>query len=174
MTSSSGESKVALGGILTECNDFSSGRIDIEAFERFELRRGAEVLEVPDGVVGGMLGTLHRRGAVSLPLLFASTSPGGPLTAECYQELCRDLIDRLTALGPVDAVLLALHGAAVADGIDDIEGDLLAKARAVVGSSVPIVATLDLHAHVTEEMVSYADGLVAWETYPHRDSSTLR
>lgn len=161
-----------MGGILTECNDFGGEHIDIEAFERFELRRGPGVLAIADGVMGGMVITLRERSVEPVPLLFASTSPGGPLTFECYETLRHDLLDALRTAGPVHAVLLALHGAAVADGVDDIEGDLLEHVRGIVGPSVPIVATLDLHAHVTEQMVSQADGLVAWETYPHQDSYT--
>ena len=164
--------RVAVGGILTECNDFGGQPIDVAAFERFELCYGADVLGVTGGVMGGMLEVLVDREVRPVPLLFASTSPGGPLTTECYETLRRDLLAALEAVVPVDAVLLALHGAAVSETVDDIEGDLLAAARALVGPGVPIVATLDLHAHVTEAMVTNADGLVAWETYPHRDSYT--
>ncbi|MCY4632586.1 MAG: M81 family metallopeptidase, partial [bacterium] len=164
--------RVAVGGILTECNDFGGQPIDVAAFERFELRYGDDVLEVAGGVMGGMLEVLAEREATPVPLLFASTSPGGPLTDECYGTLRRDLLTALKRVIPVDAVLLALHGAAVSETVHDIEGDLLAAARALVGPGVPIVATLDLHAHVTEAMVTNADGLVAWETYPHRDSYT--
>lgn len=71
---------------------------------------------------------------------------------------------------PLDGVLLALHGAAVAEQVDDLEGDLLDAVRQVVGQSRFVVATLDLHAHVTAAMVNAADALVAWETYPHRDA----
>ncbi len=164
--------RVAVGGILTECNDFGGQPIDVAAFERFELRYGDDVLEVPGGVMGGMLEVLAERQARPVPLLFASTNPGGPLTTECYETLRRDLLAALAAVTPVDAVLLALHGAAVSETVHDIEGDLLAATRALVGPDVPIVATLDLHAHITEAMVTNADGLVAWETYPHRDSYT--
>ena len=164
--------RVAVGGILTECNDFGGTPIDVAAFERFELRYGDDVLGVAGGVMGGMLEVLAERGAVPVPLLFASTSPGGPLTDDCYGTLRRDLLATLEQVVPVDAVLLALHGAAVSESVHDIEGDLLAAARALAGTDVRIVATLDLHAHVTEAMVTNADGLVAWETYPHRDSYT--
>ena len=164
--------RVAVGGILTECNDFGGQPIDVAAFERFELRYGDDVLGVAGGVMGGMLEVLAERETTPVPLLFASTSPGGPLTDECYQTLRQDLLVALEGVTPVDAVLLALHGAAVSETVHDIEGDLLAAARALVGPDIPIVATLDLHAHVTEAMVTNADGLVAWETYPHRDSYT--
>ncbi len=164
--------RVAVGGILTECNDFGGQPIDMAAFERFELRYGHEVLEVAGGVMGGMLEVLAERGAIPVPLLFASTSPGGPLTTGCYDTLRRDLLTALEEVAPVDAVLLALHGAAVSETVHDIEGDLLASVRTLIGPDTPIVATLDLHAHVTQTMVANADGLVAWETYPHRDSYT--
>lgn len=164
--------RVAIGGILTECNDFGGQPIDLAAFARFELRYGEDVLEVAGGVMGGMLEVLAEREATPVPLLFASTSPGGPLTDECYERLRRDLLAALEQVVPVDAVLLALHGAAVSETVHDIEGDLLAAARTLAGPDVPIVATLDLHAHVTEDMVTNADGLVAWETYPHRDAYT--
>ena len=73
---------------------------------------------------------------------------------------------------PVDGLLLALHGAAVSTEVDDVEGDLLEAARAILGPDVPIVGTLDLHANVTTQMMRHADGLVAWETYPHVDPFT--
>jgi microcystin degradation protein MlrC len=94
------------------------------------------------------------------------------LTSECYAELKSELIDRLHEAMPVDGVLLPLHGAAVAANVPDIEGDLIRSVREIVGETVPIVATLDLHAHATGDMVRYSDGLIAWETYPHRDAFT--
>ena len=84
--------------------------------------------------------------------------------------LKKDLLKRLADAMPLDGVLLALHGAAAAENVGDLEGDLLGAIRKLVGDSVPIVATLDLHAHVTPEMVRFADVLLAWETYPHADA----
>jgi microcystin degradation protein MlrC len=75
----------------------------------------------------------------------------------------------LRAAGPVDAVLVSLHGATLAVGEDDCCGALLAGLRAVVGPSVPIVATLDMHGNPTRRMAAAADGLVAYKTYPHHD-----
>jgi microcystin degradation protein MlrC len=106
------------------------------------------------------------------PLIYASTCPGGYLTSGCYTELKSELIDRLYQAMPVDGVLLPLHGAAVAEDVPDLEGDLIKAVREIVGQHVPIVVTLDLHAHVTADMVHFADALIAWETYPHRDAFT--
>ena len=166
--------RVALGAIFTECNQFGGEPIDLSWFERYELRRGREVLAAEDGVVGGMLSVLAVRGVAEgrklrrccLPV----TCPGGPLTRACYDLLKEELLARLKEVLPVDGVLMPLHGAAAVEGGVDLEGDLLAAVRDVVGDAVPIVATLDLHAHISAEMVHHADGLVAWETYPHRDA----
>ena len=70
---------------------------------------------------------------------------------------------------PVDAVLLNLHGAMVADGYDDCEGDILARVRAIVGPGVPVGAELDPHCHVTPLMVEQATALVLYKEFPHTD-----
>jgi microcystin degradation protein MlrC len=164
--------RVAVGSIFTECNHLGGAATDLLAFERTELRHGDEVLQATDGTVGGMLDALRSRGAVVAPLLSASACPGGPLTSQCYRALKSELLERLRQALPVDGVLLALHGSATVEDVGDLEGDLLAAVRGIVGDPVPVVATLDLHAHVTDDMVRHADALVAWETYPHRDAVT--
>lgn len=167
-----GAPRIAIGSIFTECNQLGGMPIDISWFERYELHYGAAILALPGGVVGGMLQVLHERQAEPIGLLYASTCPGGYLTRDCYRQLKTDLLVRLQAALPVDGVLLPLHGAAAAEDVGDLEGDLIKAVRELVGADVPIVATLDLHAHVTQEMVHFADALVAWETYPHRDAFT--
>ena len=162
--------RVAVGSLFTECNHFVSKPIELTAFQRQQLCRGPCVLEVVDGTVGGMLGYLHDHEVGAAPLLVASACPGGPLSAECYRWLKTELLEELRAAMPVDGVLLALHGAATAQNVGDLEGDLLNAVRTLVGQHRLVVATLDLHAHVTPAMVTAADALVAWETYPHRDA----
>ena len=164
--------RVAIGSLLTECNQFGGSPIDMEWFERYELRWGNDVLAIDAGVVGGALRVLAEAGVDVAPLLCASTCPGGCITAACYGRLRDELLGRLRAALPVDGVLLPMHGAAVAEGVDDPEGDIIGAVRQLVGREIPVVATLDLHAHVTRAMVESAHGLVAWETYPHRDAET--
>ncbi len=164
--------RIAIGSIFTECNHLGGRPTDLSSFERNELRRGSEILESNSGTVGGMLNTLRERQAEIAPLLVASTCPGGPLTSDCYRQLKSELLDRLRQALPVEGVLLALHGSASAEDAGDLEGDLLQAVRDLVGPRVPVVASLDLHAHVTEQMVHQADALVAWETYPHKDAFT--
>jgi microcystin degradation protein MlrC len=164
--------RVAIGSLLTECNQFGGSPIDLDWFKRYELLWGDEMLAIDAGVVGGALQVLSGAGAQLAPLLSASTCPGGCITMACYQRLRSELLERLRLVLPVDGVLLLLHGAAVAEGVDDPEGDIIQAVRQLVGRHVPIVATLDLHAHVTQTMVEHAHGLVAWATYPHRDAQT--
>ncbi|MDB5339313.1 MAG: hypothetical protein JWN70_4932 [Planctomycetaceae bacterium] len=164
--------RIAIGSIFTECNHFCGLPLTLRDFERTELRRGAEVLTQTGGTVGGMLRVLKDLDADLVPLIVASTCPGGTVAADCYLQLKSELLDRLRDAFPVDGVLLSLHGAATAENAGDLEGDLIESVRHLVGDAVPIVATLDLHAHVTEKMVSNAEALLAWETYPHRDAFT--
>ncbi len=161
--------RIAVGGILTECNHLGGLPIDLSIYEASELYRDGEVLTLATSIVGGMLDALRQGGAEPVPLIYASACAGGPITHECYEQLRGEWYERLQRALPVDGVLLPLHGAALAEGLDDPEGDMIHAARDLVGPDVPIVVTLDLHAHVTEEMVRHADALLAWETYPHRD-----
>ena len=163
-------SNIALGSIFIECNHFGGKPADIETFQRGGLFYGKDIDEQKTGTLGGMLEVLNVNNCEVSPLLAASACPSGSVTVECYQELKSDLINRLRDALPVDGVLLALHGAASADNAGDLEGDLLAAVRLEIGCSVPIVASLDLHAHVTAQMIESADAFLAWETYPHADA----
>ena len=70
---------------------------------------------------------------------------------------------------PFDAVYLCLHGAMVAEHLEDGEGELLRRVRALVGADVPVVASLDFHSNTTPAMVEHASALVGYRTYPHVD-----
>lgn len=164
--------RIGVGSIFVESNDLVDTRMDISSFEANELRRGGEVLDVSTGVVGGILCTLRERETEIVPLLVASATPGGPMTSTCYRQLKSELLGDLKAAMPVDGVILALHGSATAEDVGDVEGDLLQAARELVGPSIPVVATLDTHAYVTNEMIQSADALLGWETYPHADIYT--
>jgi microcystin degradation protein MlrC len=71
--------------------------------------------------------------------------------------------------GPIDGLYLDLHGAMVAEGFPDAEGELLRRARAILGPTAPITASLDPHCNLTAAMVEHADALAPFRTYPHVD-----
>ena len=161
--------RIAIGGILTECNHLGGLPITMQTYEEYELLRGAEIQQCDTSVVGGMLQCLREDGSEPVPLLYASACAGGPITADCYRQLRDELLDRLSTALPVDGVLMPIHGSALVDGLDDPEGDMIHAVRDIVGPDIPVIATLDLHANVTARMVDSADALLAWETYPHHD-----
>lgn len=101
--------------------------------------------------------------------LVAAAQPSGTTTRHAYETLRDQLLADLRAALPVRVVLLGLHGAMVADGCDDCEGDLLARVRAIVGPDVVIGAELDPHNHLSAAMVAHADLLIAFKHYPHTD-----
>lgn len=101
--------------------------------------------------------------------LVAAAQPGGITTRHAYETLRDELLADLRAALPVDLVLLGLHGAMVADGHPDCEGDLLTRVRAIVGPGVVVGAELDPHHHLSEAMLQQADLLIAFKQYPHTD-----
>lgn len=165
--------RVAVGGIAQETNTFTGIPTSLREFEGRggEVSVGAVAIDDHRGVnsvMGGFIDDLEAHDAQLLPTLHARATPGGPLTRETYERLRDDLLERLAALPGFDAVLLALHGAMVADGYPDPEGDLLTRVRAIAGAR-PVFAVLDLHANVSRTMVEQADLLVGYKTYPHVD-----
>ena len=168
--------RIAVGGLLHETNTFQpvlTTYTDFaEASDRTPLTRGDAVLTRFDGSntpIAGAIAVFRAAGATMLPLPWASTTPAGYVTRDAYERIAGMIIEDLRAALPVDAVYLSLHGAMVAEHIEDAEGDLLARVRKVVGSKIPIVVSLDFHSNTTPEMFALADGMVGFRTYPHID-----
>jgi microcystin degradation protein MlrC len=154
-----------------ETNTFSPISTDRRQFEAHDLHYGGELLEAYRGTgtcLGGMIDTAEARGVTLVPSLAAAASPAGRVSKEFYTEARDRLLADLRRAGPLDGVLLDLHGAMVVEGVDDGEGDLLGAVRAAVGP-VPIAVTLDFHANVTRAMVDTATLLHGYKTYPHVD-----
>jgi microcystin degradation protein MlrC len=168
--------KIAIAGFMHETNCFVPGYTDYEDFARPSDRpgilRGEEVvteLAVSGTSTAGFLAGSRDGNHDIVPMLWASTTPGGPVTAHAYERICGEILARLSDLWPVDAVYLDLHGAMVSVGHEDGEGELLRRVRAVVGEEIPIVISLDYHANVTTMMVANADAILPYHTYPHVD-----
>jgi len=165
--------RIAIGGIIHETNTFASGRTGIEAFAQQSLYEGDAVLQhmrdTPTSL-GGSIEGLAQAGYIPVPLMYAAATPGGTVTLDAYETLTSNLLARLRASLPVDGVLLSLHGAMVAEGIDDCEGEILARIRSVVGPGLPIVSTLDMHGNVSPAMLANSDTLVAFDQNPHLDT----
>jgi len=160
------------GGIATETNTFAPMPTGMATFrDRGYYPAGTH----PDKMFyfAGPLWALRLRGKARgwdvIEGLAAGAQPSGTTTRACYEALREELLVDLRKALPVDMVLLGLHGAMVADGYDDCEGDLLQKVRAIVGPGVVVGAELDPHCHLTPAMVESADLLIAYKEYPHTD-----
>jgi microcystin degradation protein MlrC len=164
--------RIAIGGLMHESNTFARSPTDLAAFEAGGLETG-QGIEARWGrahhEVGGFLEAAGRFGFEAVPTLMAWATPAGPLTADAYRALTDRLIGSLHAAGPVDAVLLALHGAMVAEGQADADGETLARVRELIGPDRVLVASLDYHGNVSPLMAEATDALVAYQTYPHVD-----
>jgi microcystin degradation protein MlrC len=164
--------KLAVGQVVHETNTFSNVATNKHRFEEWEWVSGEAFFAAHKGVrsyVGGMLERADAHGITLLPTFSAAAAPSGLIPEGTFTEIKNELLSRLRLLEPeIDGVCLALHGAGVAEDVDDIEGDILREVREIVGEK-PIVVTLDLHGNITEEMVEYADVLLGVRYYPHTD-----
>ena len=164
--------RIAIGQFMEESNTFVRQRADLQHFRATQLLYGDEIVQRLRGTraeVGGFLDVLDPAGVEVVPTVAANAVSSGPVTRATFEHVRDALLERLAAAGPVDGVLLALHGAMVLEDAPDGEGELLAAVRKAIGPAVPLVATLDLHATITPRMVQEADALVGYDTYPHID-----
>ncbi len=169
---------ILIAGYQHETNTFAPSLADWAAFTAGHTFpayiRGAAMQAKFAGVnipVGGFIDAAAARGWNLIPSLWAGAAPSSYVTTEAFErianEICEDV--RAALKTGLDAVYLDLHGAAVAQAVDDTEGELIARIRAIVGDTLPIVVSLDLHANVTMRMLALADALVSYRTYPHID-----
>lgn len=165
--------RIFVAALVHETNSFSPIPTSRYSFEGSSLYRPAN--GIPDEKAKDLLayGTFVReaqaRGHEVSASLFAFAEPGAPCSQAGYESLRDEILAGLSAAQPVDMVLYLLHGAQIAQGYDDCEGDLLAKTRAIVGPEVVIGVELDLHANVTSAMTENCDILLACRHYPHVD-----
>ncbi|AOR70741.1 hypothetical protein BBJ41_24815 [Burkholderia stabilis] len=165
--------RIFVAALAHETNSFSPIPTSLHSFEERALYRptNGEPDAKADDLVG--YGTFVRearaRGHEVRASIFAFAEPGAPCAQRDYETLRDEILDDLRAAQPVDMVLYLLHGAQMAQGYDDCEGDLLAKTRALVGPGVVIGTELDLHANVTTAMLENCDVLLACKHYPHTD-----
>jgi microcystin degradation protein MlrC len=168
--------RIAVAGFQHETNTFAPTVADYEAFRIAKafplLARGPEMLAVIRGKKlpsAGAISVLEAAGTEVVPILWCIATPSAHVTEDAYERIAGEIVQSIAASGPLDGILLELHGAMVAHHIDDGEGELLTRVRKLVGPGVPISVPLDLHANVTPEMVEKADYLDLYRYYPHVD-----
>ena len=161
-------------GLGTETNTFAPFPTSRAGFEAGEFFPPGTHPDEPS-FSGAPLWAARRRARgnnwVVVEGLCTMAEPSGITVRSAYESLRDEILDQLKAALPVDVVALGMHGAMVAEGYDDCEGDLLACVREVVGPDVAVGAELDLHCHITEKMIAAADILITYKEYPHTDST---
>src|SRR5689334_7915543 len=153
--------RIAVGGFQHETNTFAPLKATYRDFEQADgwpgLTEGAAILTAFDGInlpVAGFLGRAKPKHEI-VPLLWCSASPSAHVERDAYERIAGRLIDLIKAAGSLDGIYLDLHGAMVAEHLEDGEGELLERVRALIGADIPIVVSLDLHANITERMVRH-------------------
>ena len=171
---------ILIAGFQHETNTFAPSPADWAAFLRGDgfpaYSEGADMLRRFTGSslpVGGFISEAQARGWALLPACWAGAIPSAQVSDEAFERIAGAIVEaaRQALAGPgLQAIYLDLHGAAVSFAHEDAEGELLKRLRALVGDQLPIVASLDLHANVSADMLQLSDGLVAYRTYPHVDT----
>jgi len=174
--------RIFVAGFHHETNTFAPSPADWDAFNAGAgypaYSRGEGMLRTMAATslsIGGFAEAAAQRGWTLVPSAWAGAMPSNRVTTDAFERIAGEIVQDLQRelndadSGGVDAIYLDLHGAAVAECADDAEGELLHRVRAVAGSTLPIVASLDLHANVTQRMLRLTSAMTAFRTYPHVD-----
>lgn len=171
--------RIAILGFALESNAFAApcGRGD---FEQRGIYRGDAITgqarsphpSIYSGICGFYAAMDRRHGSGGwqpVPIVHAASQPAGPVEEGFFGELLAEFEAGLTAAGRLDGVYVAEHGGATATHTHDPDGEVFALVRRAVGPEVPVVATLDLHANVSDVMMDSVDVMVGYRTNPHVD-----
>ncbi|MDO8421080.1 MAG: M81 family metallopeptidase [Parvibaculum sp.] len=172
--------RIAIGGFQHETNTFAPTMADYRAFEQADswpaLQHGPSLvgafnagMNIP---IAGFIAEASKAGHTFVPLAWCHATPSAHVTEDAFERITGMIVEGLRNKSAYDAVYLDLHGAMVCEHVDDGEGEILERVRRAIGSDVTLVASLDLHANVTERMVMNADALIVYRTYPHIDMGT--
>lgn len=165
--------RIGIIAIQHESNTFLQGVTDLEFFKSCLFLRGNEVRERLTGAhheVSGFLERLEEEaGFEAVPLFMAAATPGGIVTADALQQMWEIVLEEIDKAGPIDAWLVAPHGAGVSEEHRDMDGWWLSQLRSKVGDEALIVCTLDPHANVSERMILACDATITYRENPHLD-----
>jgi microcystin degradation protein MlrC len=164
--------RVLTARFMHETNTFSKVATDMAMVRRRDYHLENEIPEAFRGTRSAFGATFEAADKFGWSLVHpvsANPNPSGIVTDEAFEQIVAMILDAVDTKGPIDGVLLHLHGAMVSESHEDAEGEFLARLRQRLGSGVPIVVTLDLHANVTQQMADNSSALIAYRTYPHVD-----
>jgi microcystin degradation protein MlrC len=164
--------RIFAASLATETNTFAPFPTDRRAFEQAFYAPPGKHPETPTLCSAPIVAARRRARAEGHTLIEGTATwaePAGIVARAAYESLRDEILDQLRAALPVDVVLLGLHGAMVAHGYDDCEGDLMQRARAIAGDDAVLGVELDMHCHLTDAMVEAADAIITFKEFPHID-----
>ncbi len=164
--------RVGIAGFIHESNSFSPIPTPYQHFKDTSLTRGAALVARWQGThhqLGGFLQGAREFQFEPVPLLATYGVPSAPIPSESFEQLASDMTESLRAALPLDGLLVALHGAAVAENFPDADGELAARFRQILGAQVPIMAVIDLHANISAKLVENTNAIVVYRSNPHLD-----
>lgn len=167
-----GSPRIAIGRLWQETNTFSEQPTTLDEFRQYTFLEGEDVLGAfrdQDDELAGFADVLDPLGASYVPLISASTWPGGPAQESVIEAARSTIAAHLEGAERLDAVLFSFHGAMAGIETRDVEGNVMVMIRDLVGPEVPVVITLDHHANVTSAMVRSCNALTAYRHCPHVD-----
>lgn len=164
--------RVFCASVATETNTFSPLRTDFADFAQSFYAPPGEHPKTPT-LCSAVFPALRKRAKAGEVELIEGTAtwaePGGLVNARTWDRLREEVLDQLKAALPVEAVVLGLHGAMIADGCVDCEGTLIEAVREIVGPAVTIGVTFDPHSHLSDKRVKNADIITVFKEFPHTD-----
>jgi len=164
--------RVGIAGFLHESNTFLAAPTTYEHFASTTLTGGDRLLDRWTGAhheIGGFLEGCADFGMEAVPLLATFAVPSGTISAEAFERIVSELLDAVRKAGPLDGLLIALHGATVSESFPDADGEVLSRLRAVLPEPFPMVVTFDLHANISDDMIRHSTAAVVYRSNPHLD-----
>lgn len=163
--------RVGIVGLLHESNTFIPEPTGRDRFQQDMWLLGEEVREkmgASNHELGGFFRGLADEAVEAVPLAAFRAYPYGPVERDAFAEMKRELCDAV-ANSQIDGLLAAVHGATVAEGTPDADGDVLTSLRKALPAGKPLIATLDAHANISQQMVKPCDAVLVYKTNPHVD-----
>lgn len=166
--------RIAVAGFYHETNRFGSVPVTLEVLQSGTFEKEA-LLRNYDGVqtyLGGVIDEAREQNAELVPAVMYFLNPSGPITRESFEQARERIVALLCefhAQEPLDGIMLAMHGAAVADGYPDAEAEVFRSVREKLGYEIPMATCLDLHGNISDEMIDGVNVLVGVRSYPHID-----
>ena len=172
---------IAVGGIVHETNTFNPKKTTIADFEAgiggdHGILRGPAIITESrnaNNTVAGFIAGAEASGLELFPTIVAGPQTIGMVTAEAFNTLSQELLERLQAPGAgrkLDGILLFLHGTMVAEGYPHADAEVVRRVRKALGETIPVIVVHDFHANVSEEIVRMTTAVITYKECPHLDA----